>query len=231
MRKALTVGELLVTMAIIGVIATLVLPGFMKDYHNKIYTARLKKVYEMIGTAINQACIDSNVSYFSQTPYIATATQGLVVGSVQQDFIDKYFKKTNNNSNLSTFAATYRMFDKDESISSLSLFLQTAQEQRGIGTAKLAGGEAIAFICKKQNLGMIFVPQTCEFHVDVNGTDGPNIFGRDYFLIKLDYSTNKLNGGAATSCGRADAGGNATFTEFGEGCLTRIMEDNWEMKY
>ncbi len=231
MRKALTVGELLVTMAIIGVIATLVLPGFMKDYHNRIYTSRLKKVYEMLGTAINQACIDSNVSYFSQTPYIAVTLQGSVVGSVQQDFIDKYFKKTNNNSNLSTFAATYRMLNEDKSISTQRLFVQTPQAERGIGTAKLAGGEAIAFICTKPNRGTIFLPQTCEFHVDVNGTDGPNIFGRDYFLIKLDNSTNKLNGGAATSCGRKDADGKETFTEFGEGCLTRIMEDNWEMKY
>ena len=33
MRKGLTIGELLVTMAIIGVIAALVIPGFLKDYH------------------------------------------------------------------------------------------------------------------------------------------------------------------------------------------------------
>ena len=33
MKKALTIGELLITMAIIGTIATLVLPGFLKDYH------------------------------------------------------------------------------------------------------------------------------------------------------------------------------------------------------
>ena len=37
MKKALTIGELLITMAIIGTIATLVLPGFLKDYHKKLY--------------------------------------------------------------------------------------------------------------------------------------------------------------------------------------------------
>ena len=47
MRKALTVGELLITMAIIGVIAMLVLPGFLKDYHNRLYTTRLNKSYEI----------------------------------------------------------------------------------------------------------------------------------------------------------------------------------------
>ena len=53
MKKALTIGELLVTMAIIGVIAVLVLPSFLKDYHNKLYVMRLKKVYEMVEIAIN----------------------------------------------------------------------------------------------------------------------------------------------------------------------------------
>ena len=55
MKKALTIGELLITMAIIGTIATLVLPGFLKDYHKKLYTARLKKTVEMLENAVNQA--------------------------------------------------------------------------------------------------------------------------------------------------------------------------------
>ena len=43
MRKALTIGELLITMTVIGVIAALTLPSFMKDYHNKLFTTRLKE--------------------------------------------------------------------------------------------------------------------------------------------------------------------------------------------
>ena len=74
MRKALTIGELLITMAIIGVIAMLVLPGFLKDYHNRLYTTRLKKSYEQISDALERASIDSNVSYFGQTRYV-TNTQ------------------------------------------------------------------------------------------------------------------------------------------------------------
>ena len=77
MRKALTIGELLVTMTIIGVIAALVLPGFLKDYHKRIYTTKLKKTYEILDNAINQACTDNNVSYFYQTPY---ATYNLYQG-------------------------------------------------------------------------------------------------------------------------------------------------------
>ena len=44
MKKALTIGELLITMAIIGTIATLVLPGFLKGYHKKLYVTRLMRI-------------------------------------------------------------------------------------------------------------------------------------------------------------------------------------------
>ena len=64
MKKALTIGELLITMGIIGVIAMLTLPGFIQDYHKRVYTTKLKKSVEMIENAVNQACADNNVSYF-----------------------------------------------------------------------------------------------------------------------------------------------------------------------
>lgn len=87
MRKALTVGELLVAMTIIGVIAVLVIPGFLTDYHKKIYTTRLKRVYEMLSEAVERSCVDSNVSYFQQTRYSMSDK------NAQQEFLDKYFKK------------------------------------------------------------------------------------------------------------------------------------------
>ena len=88
MRKALTIGELLITMTVIGVIAALTLPSFMKDYHNKLFTTRLKKLMKLFQIrAMEQACIDNNVSYFNQTPYAK-------VGAVdkQAEFLNKYFK-------------------------------------------------------------------------------------------------------------------------------------------
>ncbi len=122
MRKALTIGELLVTMAIIGTIAMLVLPGFMKDYHKRLYTSKLKKSIELITQAINLACTDNNVSYFYQTPYVAD-TQG---------FMNKYFKTTNNAG--SSFAQQYISVDKANTITPGAGF-------------KLGSGEAMAFFC------------------------------------------------------------------------------------
>ncbi len=210
MRKALTIGELLVTMAIIGIIATLVLPGFLKDYHKKLYVAHLKKVYEMIETAVNQACTDNNVSYFYQTPY----GQYVAGGGNQQAFIDKYFKKAAGTA-TNPFSGTYKKVNGSTASSPGSL--------SNSGWAKLAGGEAIHFFCQ-------YDLSYCVFMIDINATDGPNIMGRDFFTIALDTHTNKL-ADKYNKNGNTYNADNCTTAEYGYGCVERILRDNWEMKY
>lgn len=201
MRKALTVGELLITMTIIGVIAILVIPGFIKDYHNKLYTVKFKKSYEMFSSAIEQACIDSNVSTFSQTPY-STPTQ-----ANHQAFIDKYFKKAGNN-NTNPFATKYAVLNTGTE--------GTVGLAATHGWAKLASGEAISFWCNSKTTH-------CVYRVDINSTDGPNIGGRDYFVIYVNNNTNEIyDKYGAEICGT---------DRYGEGCLSRLIKDNWVMKY
>ena len=148
MKKALTIGELLITMGIIGVIAMLTLPGFIQDYHKRVYTTKLKKSVEMIENAVNQACADNNVSYFYQTPYVNTADGG----KHQQDFIDRYFKKAGGN-NKNPFATKYQVLSTGK-VENLNLVSEH-------GWAKLAGGEALSFYCANGNVGF------CVFRIDI----------------------------------------------------------------
>ena len=202
MKKALTIGELLITMAIIGVIATLVLPGFMKDYHKKLYVTKFKKVIETIETAVNQACIDNNVSYFNQTSYSKYSANG----SNQQAFLDKYFKKVGNVTSI-PFAPKYTVISTGEE---KSMNLAAAH-----GWAKLASGEAISFYCAGDTF--------CVIRVDINSTDGPNVAGRDLFVFELNKATNKIYDTHASSvCGTEHTG---------YGCYAKLVEDNWEMTY
>lgn len=203
MKKALTIGELLITMGIIGVIAMLTLPGFIQDYHKRVYTTKLKKSVEMIENAVNQACVDNNVSYFYQTPYVNTKDSG----KHQQEFIDKYFKKAGGN-NKNPFATKYKDLasGKDKKIG-------LASEH---GWAKLAGGEALSLYCPDKS-------DYCVLRVDINSTDGPNIGGRDFFAIYLNKKTNEIYDKDASSiCGKS---------QYGEGCFGKLLENNWEMNY
>lgn len=203
MRKALTIGELLVTMAILGVIATLVLPGFLRDYHKRLYVTRLKKVTESLENAINQACSDNNVSYFNQTIYSKSSD-----GSNQQAFIDKYFKKVTIGNNQKPFS------DKYYSINGGSGTANLVAEH---GYAKLASGEAVSLFCHETST-------YCAFRVDVNSTDGPNIGGRDMYMINIDKATNKLYGNTTGTA-------NCVSNVLGEGCFGLLLENNWEMTY
>ncbi len=203
MKKALTIGELLITMAIIGVIATLVLPGFLKDYHKKVYITRLKKVVESVENAVNQACIDNNVSYFDQTTYSKASD-----GSNQQAFIDKYFKKVTVGNNQKPFSEKYF------SVSGTSGTANLVAEH---GYGKLASGEAVSMYCG----GSV---NYCIFRVDVNSTDGPNIGGRDMFMLGIDKKTNKIYEAHANLA-------DCTTDPLGKGCFGILLRDNWEMTY
>jgi len=197
-RKAMTIGELLITMTIIGVIAVLVLPGFIKDYHNKVYLTKLKKVYEMVDTAINQACVDSSTSTFAQTKYAS--------GANNQLFINTYFKKASG-TNTNPFSSSYKILNTKED--------KSAGVTSGDGYAKLAGGEAVSFGCSAGDY--------CIVHVDVNSLNAPNIAGRDFFVMYIDKTTNEVYDiNSSDKCGT---------DVYGSGCLSKIMEDNWEMKY
>jgi len=224
MKKALTIGELLVTMAIIGVIATLVLPGFLKDYHNRLYVTHLKKVYELLDAAVNQACIDNNVSYFYQTPYGQNGINPETGKYYQQDFLDKYLKKAADQ-RTNPFSEKYGVIGQTATYN-MSLVVEH-------GWSKLAGGEAVSFYCNSNNTDY------CLMRVDINSVEGPNIGGRDMFVIYVNKKTNELyDGYTVASCGGVnsdeDTGKpslNKVNNYYGYGCLGRIIRDNWEMKY
>lgn len=217
MRKALTMGELLVTMAVIGTIATLVLPGFLKDYHNKLYVTRLKKVYETLEHAVNQACVDYSVSSFKNTPYVKNGSNPTTGKLYEQEFINKYFKMSGNQTTM-PFASEYRAIG---SSSKQGYGIATT----GHGWGKLASGEAVSFYCN-DSLDTTF----CVFRVDVNSTDGPNIGGRDIFTMYIDRTTNEIYDNFPD--GSEDGPDcRTTFDVQGNGCFGRLLKDNWEMKY
>jgi len=205
MRKALTVGELLITMTIIGIIAILVIPSFLKDYHNKLYTTKLKKVYGMLFNAMEQACVDNNVTYFNQTAY---AKPGAT--DKQQEFLNNYFRISQKNAG-SAFADKYRTINSadDNEGTSIGGYIN------GAAKAKLQGGEAIALFCETAN--------ECVVTVDINGPDIPNMGGRDVFIFRVDTQKNTVMSHSSTDeCGNDNVG---------HGCLNKILKDNWVMKY
>ena len=169
-KYALTAGELLVTMAIIGIIAVLTIPSLLQDYQNKLLTTKIKKNYNQIISNIERACSDSNVSFFNQTPYPGNPAL----------FLQNYSNvKTTSTSHFAT------AYDTLGTASGDALTIPTAKKL-------LKSGEAIALECSSQ--------EECTFYVDTNGLDKPNIAGRDMFSFTIDTTTNTLITDDKTKC-------------------------------
>lgn len=61
MKKALTLAEVLVTMAIIGIVAAITLPSLINNYQQKVYKETWKKAYSEISGIALQMSYDYEV--------------------------------------------------------------------------------------------------------------------------------------------------------------------------
>lgn len=59
MKKGFTLAEVLITLGIIGIVATLTIPALISNYRKNVVVERLKKFY----TVMNQAVIEATVEY------------------------------------------------------------------------------------------------------------------------------------------------------------------------
>lgn len=204
-RKALTTAELMIALTIIGIIAVLVLPGFIEDYNKKIFTTRLKKTYMQLSAAIDRACSDNGVSYFKDTPYSKFA-----FGKSDAELFLTYYM--NGKLNSSGFASSYSVINGEARDCSLN---------DKYANAVLSDGQAIAMHCSSADGSGV-----CNILLDVNGKSEPNTEGRDIFSFVINPKTNSIED-ADTS----DKCLNGSGTNNGGGCLAKIMEANWQMDY
>lgn len=103
MKKAFTTAELLISLVIVGTIAMLVVPTFVKDYNMRVYSTSIKNTYSDIMNAIARASAESNVTRFSETKYSQPGKE--------KEFMETYLKGVSRNS----FASEYKSLCGNES--------------------------------------------------------------------------------------------------------------------
>lgn len=204
MRKAFSTAELLVTLTIIGVIAILVLPGFVQDYHKKVYTARLKKNYETVITAINQACMDSNVSSFYMTSYYSDLPS----------FANKYLKMAGDKKAASdeAFAEKYKSISSDTG-----------------NTFTISNNGMVVNLSDGSGLYMTAGNRRLKVYIDVNGKAEPNRGGRDMFTFYVNAETNSIVNNTDESTSVSTKCLKTSYE--GAGCIYQLINDGWVMNY
>ncbi len=226
-----TLAELLITLAVVGVVAALTVTTLFANYQKKETETRVLKTFSVL----------------SQTGYRAISDHGNVSGweikagknrNAAKNFADTYLlpylkvakKCENNNSKECKFTGTclngtkyshdvtndskaYRFYLGDGTLVSLVAYLNNSTT----GHNKLV---TMAF--------------------DINGQKGPNKLGKDIFIIEYMVETFKypeINGQMIPQYGNrsreeiiSNKSNMCNKKQTGEACLALISKDNWEIK-
>ena len=219
------------TLGIIGVVSAMTVPTLMQNYQRKSYVTQLHKVYNEISQAAMQFQTDRNAVNLREAGLNNSLENGY-------NFIKSYFKIVSDCED----SFTPCMAENYKKMNGTNISLSGVHNIHKCIT--IASG---ASICIYKGVGNILN----QFAIDINGQNGPNIAGRDLFLMYI-YNDGTVDDLRTTcnednsECGMWDGSENPPNQEEREdvfekackgsntlfhGCFGKILNDNWEMTY
>lgn len=222
-----TLAEVLVTLGIIGVVSAMTVPTLMQNYQRQSYVTQLHKVYNEFSQAAERYKNDNNYLNLSESRVRGNADE-------LKRFFNSYFKVVKDCGTRYTpcFASEYR---------SLSGTTNKISNGQCNVVVVLASGAAICAdsatmqdvdiegsedkVTSSNHIGS--GRDVIAIEVDINGTKGPNIYGRDYFSFQIDRNGQVFDKFYA-------ANGNAAKFDVNHpdnGLFGKIIADGWQMTY
>lgn len=249
--KAFTLAEVLITLAIIGVVAALTIPVLISNYQKAQYVSNFEKVYSTLNQAFAKYAADQGCDKDLQCTDLFSDT---VENNVTKwdDFVENYLKVVKN---CGTNAGQHCFPDSINYLKYPS-YVFYVDNQTDYYKVILADGMSLGFTsgdagnfnCTAYTSGYSTTNQVyglCGFLVlDTNGLKGPNITGRDSFA-GLSLGITRYHG-VVPFYGSSAWGGDGNYWKTannrwrncdtatdsdGEGCAARIIDEGWEMKY
>ena len=215
-KKGFTLAEVLVTLAIIGVVSALTVPGLMNSYQKQTYVTQLHKFYNEMTQALTQYKTDKNALNLKEAGFTSQANVNT--------FVETYFKVINS---CDQWNPCFEDISTYKYLSGGSIGNRANPK-----SYTLASGASIRpyYYVEGEKLINLFV--------DINGPKGPNILGRDLFFMGIysngmidDFYNSATNAPLSTTmretvyAGNCQSGGNVY------GCFGKILNDNWQMTY
>lgn len=183
-----TLAEVLITLAIVGVVAAMTLPTLIANHQKQVYVTGLKKGINIIQNSINQMKADEMTDIENTELFIKGICSGdsdscadfvgdnqYVNYSVVQEIFSRYLK----------VVKTYKPGEYSRIYKQARLNATTKEYTESYSIDM--GNNYIAFYTPD---GMIFYISSygwggLEAYIDVNGDKGPNKQGRDLFWLNL----------------------------------------------
>ncbi len=160
-KKGFTLAEVLITLGIIAVVATLTVPSLYANYQKKALSARLKKVYNEINAAAKLAVVKEKALNFYMTDAF-----------YDQTFLKDYFKLTKDcgigySNYRECFGDSYT--EREHSWS--------PEDDGGVTSDShcVLTADLFSICLNKEGFGVL----------DINGPSGPNKVDLDTFMIMI----------------------------------------------
>lgn len=227
-KSGFTLAEVLITLAIIGVVASLTIPSVVQNYKKTQTVTQLKKAYSALANTTNLAIAEHG-------PIIGWDV-GDYSGSGSVDFTDKYlipYLKVSKNCKDSTTGLCkfeYNALNKAYS-STFGASLARFYLNDGTFIAVSYHNSSEPYPCNNY----------IDIYIDINGQKKPNTYGKDLFRFNywICYPTQtSANNGKFTPAGvpltRSEALTHASYgcnkNADGIFCPSVILYDGWQIK-
>ena len=233
-----TLAEVLISLAIIGVVAALTIPALVQKYQERAWITGAKKFYSIMNQAVQMAVLehgtpdqwgitkdDSTPMAEYVLPYLKHAKICGTDGKSKCHTAQKLYKRDGNYYGAEIFngssgdGRTGLQLADGMIVGTYTKFDQgDGQDGLEVCTNSLGTGSAAA-ICG-------------EYMVDVNGSASPNTYGKDIFIFDLAKDGTIIPAGARnyTSAGYTFENGCLPETIQGWGCAGWVIE-NGNMDY
>ena len=190
-KQAFTLAETMIAAIIIGIIAFIVLPNIYQSFQKRMFVSKLQRWYADMSNTIDEFIIynDNKMEDIATSLSSNTFKNSAFINFLDEKYGDLYPKNASITNNLTTSLGLIRM-------SGTPLVYKWLNSNSGFNLDTAAASKFY-----KTKYGVLFgvgyqVPnhgKYWNFYVDVNGSKGPNIKGRDlhffyYVLQTTQYS-------------------------------------------
>ena len=225
-HNAFTLSEVLITLGIIGIIASMTLPAVIGNAKKKETISKLKKSYTVLSQMVLRAQEDNGPASFASRKVNEAETK---------NFFSRYWLPYFNNPVVS---AENKLPYKEERAYSLlngkkyDSIIKTDYAGARINFTTLDGTIYHIGMMRWESNGnssQAIYTTTQSIIVDLNGPKGPNTFGKDVFQFVADFDTNVVKPlGYDKSVKNIKS--NCKKNSSGQYCAAKIMQDGWEIK-
>ena len=178
-QLAFTLAEVLITIGIVGVVASMTMPVLINKYRAKVLETGFKKSYSNISKAILYTKNSLGVEDLYRTYTAYQSGKGYYNAN---EFVSEFYKQIN----VKTQAKTYLMYNYT---GTQSFSVLTHSSSKNYATDY----PLIKYILPDgSGIGVVINAYKINFYVDTNGYKKPNKYGHDIFRFTIQDKSDKL---------------------------------------